>query len=1324
MESIYLNKTKALHKIQYEKEENSPEEEKKKAKKKGKYNKINKKINQKDLKSNTLLFFKEQDLIKNDIKQICSQIEKHSKKIFKNKKILYNLDCIIIRVQILLKKYIEKPSLLDNIIQEVLDLIITQLRNFLKKNLQLYRKKKTLSKKTRYFVKQVNIITILTQIRGVNNIKKYLGHETSDFEPLIFYLISGNAKKAKLASNVNVFLINWLSVILLIPFEFKRMDSFVIREFYEENYFRKDFRGMELLIIDFLKMNLRDTEKIGKAIGSCVAVIFRRPEMFNIREFNELLEWGLDEIGRYEENNSSMTYCANIYQLLGCMIKNCQREFLVEIHQELFRKFLEVDHELSTKNVNDKMKYGKLKIIIVFLDKLLLCQKDRWVYKKEKKDLKKQLEIKEKVQMITNTVEFKKNEASEEKNATKFELDSEIHNLQYIHLIEKSIDFLLEGLQDENSKIRYLSSKGLSSISKKLPENLSDEILETVLSLFQKSNRFTMHGINLLISEFTRKGILSPKFLPKVSKILNKSLLFEEIQGIHSKGNTVRDSACFIVWSLSRFYEKNIMKPFISEFSKNLLITALFDKDGNCRKAAAASFQENVGRQGGFKNGIEIISEMDYFSVGSKTNSFFKIGPFVAGFGEYTRGFVEHLAKVKLFHFEIDMRFLSAKSLGIICLLDLEFVINDVIPFLIENSRSEKLVIRHGSIVGLATIVMAISGNCDFMIQQDVNDLKKENIFKKRSKINEKLLTKHGKYMEDFLVRLNSLKLKNFIGKIDSKILEEITLIPKFIENNGYLKGLGGQICRIAINYLICGISKAKIDLETKIIKDYFDIIESSFRTTIDEIQEITNIALKHFSETYYENNINIFSEQVKKYCIRMDKEKLKDIKKSFCFGISAFPDKILLLNKEIIFKTLIRNSKRDKKIKMNDPEIRKFCVFSISRIYCQIEKLENNKELFLKIVKAFLQTINDYTVDKRGDIGLIIRDQTMDSIFEIMDFIIKNKTKEEIANYYTSKVLINQIGGLFSQIFSGNDKLRLKSGFLFQIIVKEFFAKFLDFPGKKLIAEIFNYKVLQNKVKDYEYRYLKSYDVGLLDNKKFLSYEDNINFVFFWDNPKCCFQHLKDLLTLKNFNYNIIRGLILSISSSNVKISKESTNILIDLLEDNENLQKMIFENIYTLAKKKKQDKFYIAAMKTLNILIKLELAEFDKMDLNKNLIDFIFDKSQNTRNIEKLKISSNVFCTLLVDIELKKNEHMTKYKNYIEFFMFNQFPIVRSEFLQGYYLYLISCGEEIFGEEICEELSELISAIDLSNEGQNFYYLFKEKWRKIHLPPSEVEV
>ena len=86
-----------------------------------------------------------------------------------------------------------------------------------------------------------------------------------------------------------------------------------------------------------------------------------------------------------------------------------------------------------------------------------------------------------------------------------------------------------------------------------------------------------------------------------------------------------RDAACYVCWAFARAYDPGVLAPHVASIANGLLIVACFDREVNCRRAASAAFQENVGRQGTFPHGIDILTVADYFSVGSRTNSYLDI---------------------------------------------------------------------------------------------------------------------------------------------------------------------------------------------------------------------------------------------------------------------------------------------------------------------------------------------------------------------------------------------------------------------------------------------------------------------------------------------------------------------------------------------------------------------------------------------------------------------------------------------------------------------------------------------------------------------------
>ncbi|XP_041076570.1 tubulin-specific chaperone D-like [Polyodon spathula] len=92
------------------------------------------------------------------------------------------------------------------------------------------------------------------------------------------------------------------------------------------------------------------------------------------------------------------------------------------------------------------------------------------------------------------------------------------------------------------------------------------------------------------------------------------------------------------------------LQPFVSPIACVLVVAAVSNRDANCRRAASAAFQENVGRQGTFPHGIEILTTADYFTAGNRTN--LNISVYIASFPEYTKPMIDHLVNMKINHWD------------------------------------------------------------------------------------------------------------------------------------------------------------------------------------------------------------------------------------------------------------------------------------------------------------------------------------------------------------------------------------------------------------------------------------------------------------------------------------------------------------------------------------------------------------------------------------------------------------------------------------------------------------------------------------------------
>ena len=117
------------------------------------------------------------------------------------------------------------------------------------------------------------------------------------------------------------------------------------------------------------------------------------------------------------------------------------------------------------------------------------------------------------------------------------------------------------------------------------------------------------HGACLAIAEFARRGLLVPNrissVMPSIISVPHcevvkfysfQALSYDVRKGRHSIGAHVRDAACYVLWAFARTYTKEDLAPFALSLARALIVRAVFDREVNCRRAAAAAFQESVGR--------------------------------------------------------------------------------------------------------------------------------------------------------------------------------------------------------------------------------------------------------------------------------------------------------------------------------------------------------------------------------------------------------------------------------------------------------------------------------------------------------------------------------------------------------------------------------------------------------------------------------------------------------------------------------------------------------------------------------------------------------
>jgi hypothetical protein len=238
--------------------------------------------------------------------------------------------------------------------------------------------------------------------------------------------------------------------------------------------------------------------------------------------------------------------------------------------------------------------------------------------------------------------------------------DQEENDEKIPNEIEEIIEQLLFGLKDRDTIVRWSSAKGIGRITNRLPRDMAEDVLTSVIDLFTfVENDSAWHGGCLAIAELGRRGLLLPQQLPTVVPIILKALVFDKKLGNYSLGKNVRDAACYVCWAFARAFEPQILLPYVNRIAGSLLIVTVFDREVNCRRAASAAFQENVGRQGQFPHGIDILTKCDYYAVGQMQNCYLNLSSYIASFEEYKIQIIDHLLEHKFNHWDQSVRELT-----------------------------------------------------------------------------------------------------------------------------------------------------------------------------------------------------------------------------------------------------------------------------------------------------------------------------------------------------------------------------------------------------------------------------------------------------------------------------------------------------------------------------------------------------------------------------------------------------------------------------------------------------------------------------------------
>ena len=120
----------------------------------------------------------------------------------------------------------------------------------------------------------------------------------------------------------------------------------------------------------------------------------------------------------------------------------------------------------------------------------------------------------------------------------------------------------------------------------------------------------------------------------------------------------------------------------------------------------------------------------------------------------------------------------------------------------------------------------------------------------------------------------------------------------------------------------------------------------------------------------------------------------------------------VLTTNLDIIIEILQKNSEFVKKKTEDDPDLRNFAVKGLRRLLNRLEPQTFNKERIDIILSRIIAIMDDYSVDRRGDIGSLVRETGMYTLLDLIKtYTSANIKDKDVYNPLTPEVLTQIIG-------------------------------------------------------------------------------------------------------------------------------------------------------------------------------------------------------------------------------------------------------------------------------------------------------------------------
>lgn len=853
------------------------------------------------------------------------------------------------------------------------------------------------------------LLYIVAKVSGYKSCTGFFPHEVKHMER-VFYCLQYWRQSLHLHREweIRYCLLLWLANLVLVPFALQSIDS------------TDDTSLSEKLLATAISF-LSDPGKCRDAAALAIGRMMTRPDASALRaSFMRYARGALIEV---EHQFSKSSTEEERFQLerpdTGGILLALAITFKVGMRQELVPFAEDLIPKVSIIALKSKDSFV-CKTAIKALQRLgLTCLPQRaqlWRYKKSTSNLEANLR-------------------GEDTGTSVMPLEAADDNIEVPEGTEIVVDVLLQALSHESTIVRYSASKGIGRLTERLPKPAADDILNATMSIaFEiQANEAGWHGGCLAIAELCRRNALLPARFQQVLPIIEKALLYDICRGSYSVGANVRDAGCYVCWSVARAYDAADLHHYVNAVASSLVVAALCDREVNVRRAAAAAFQECVGRLGNFPRGIEIVQLADFFSLSNVKHSYGEVLPKIAAFDEYRDVIVHHLSSIKLSHWDREIRRAASTALGrIASLCGPDFVTGKLVPKLLIEALDPAVATRHGALCAIGDLFARNSIPAAWWSEPQIKDcvttlcqLDSRRLFRGRG----------GEYIRQACctiienIALAALPLPPTIA------VESLGPTSKAAKTQGKLqKFLEETWCESAIEWL----QQCAVDAFRTFSRQYYTEFSDAFHGKI-VTSIFSGLSTKCTPNTRRGNALALgaLPFPITSSFVSGSQEKIIDAALKQLSDISRFnptqPDD------------------------QQDPELRRNAIASLCclgvQLVAEFPDTEDLRERHARVLSAVLAGFDDYALDKRGDVGSFVRIAAIEGLSNLLEYHFSNGSEVALLD---QNALTLAVAALLKQSVEKIDRVRGIAGrALLRIFQKSLGGPLFNSIASPLVREV-----------------------------------------------------------------------------------------------------------------------------------------------------------------------------------------------------------------------------------------------------------------------------